>query len=80
MRDFEGRTGVVTGAAGGMGAAAVRLFAERGVVGAERGFRRVVGLQDAGLVEHGILPVAPGGPPAAAGRPRAPPVVVGLSG
>lgn len=30
MRDFEGKVGVITGAAGGMGAAAVRLFAERG--------------------------------------------------
>lgn len=30
MRDFEGKTGVITGAAGGMGAAAVRLFASRG--------------------------------------------------
>lgn len=30
MRDFEGKTGVITGAAGGMGAAAVRLLASRG--------------------------------------------------
>jgi len=30
MRDFEGKVGVITGAAGGMGAAAVRLFASRG--------------------------------------------------
>jgi len=30
MGDFQGRTGLVTGAAGGMGAAAVRLFAQRG--------------------------------------------------
>lgn len=30
MRDFEGKAGVITGAAGGMGAAAVRLFASRG--------------------------------------------------
>jgi NAD(P)-dependent dehydrogenase (short-subunit alcohol dehydrogenase family) len=30
MRDFEGKAGVITGAAGGIGAAAVRLFASRG--------------------------------------------------
>ena len=49
MRDFEGRTGVVTGAAGGMGAAAVRLFAERGarVVALDRRLEDLNGLAEA---------------------------------
>lgn len=48
MRDFEGRTGVVTGAAGGMGAAAVRLFAERGarVVALDRRLEDLSGLAE----------------------------------
>lgn len=49
MRDFEGRIGLVTGAAGGMGAAAVDIFARRGarVIALDRRLEDLEGLGQA---------------------------------